>query len=98
MADNPSNTNMEDILLAQALQQMNKSANRVKTSALLVALVEFANSGDKTYKNFDAKYPTVTVSRLRQIIKANDVLAGRIWPISNDEFGVCLVNVTATAQ
>jgi hypothetical protein len=93
MAETDKSANVEEILLAQALAQMNKSQNRVKTSALLVALVSFANSGDTSMQHFEQKYPTVSVARLRTIIKANDVLRNRVWPIQNDDFGIVLVNV-----
>lgn len=85
---------VDDILSAQAKQEMTRSSNRVKTAVLLASIVEFVNSDAKTMQHFEAKYPTVTVARLRSVIKANEALQNIVWPIQHDEFGIVLVNVT----
>lgn len=94
MTENTSaSVSAEDMLIEQALTQMNKP-KRVKSGALLVALVEFANSGDKTRHHFEQKYPTVNANRLNTLIKSSAALTGKVWSINSDEFGVSLINVT----
>lgn len=94
MTENTENTvSPDELLLADALAQFNKSANRVPTKVLLASVVAFCNSGDKTMKHFEQKYPTVTVARLRSMIKSNDAINGKVWPIENDNFGICLVKI-----
>lgn len=94
MADS---VNLGDLLRAQALQKMNKSQNRVKTETLLATLVEFANSGKSYTDHVETRFPTITASRLNALIRKNDVLAGRVWCVQNDENGVCIVNVKQAA-
>lgn len=90
---NTQNVSPDALLLAEALAQYNKSANRVSTKSVLASLVQWLNTNEKTYKHFEEKYPTVTVARLRTLIKSNDAINGKVWPISNDEFGICLVRI-----
>lgn len=87
----------EDLLIAQAVEQASKPP-RVKSVAVLAAIVEFVNSGEKTYKHFEDKYPSKNAAALRTLIKKNTALNGRVWPIDTDEFGTMLVNLSAATE
>lgn len=86
------NVTPDELLLADALASYNKTANRVSSKTLLSAIVEFLNGDAATYKHFEQKY-NVPVSRLRTLIKSNDAISGKVWPVENEQFGVCLVRI-----
>lgn len=85
----------EQMLIEQAIKAANKPP-RTKSSVLLVKLVEFANSGDKARHHLEQTYPSVTATRINQLIKSSKALTGKVWAIKSDDFGVSLINVTPT--
>lgn len=93
MAETPQKVSADDLLRERALKEMSKPP-RVKTETIVIAVAEFVNGGASTYKHFEQKYPTATVSKLKNIIRENKVFQGRVYPVKDDEFGITLVNVT----